>query len=525
MAGITAIVDTLPDTDSFLPRYLTVQLLQILAKTIQPIASKENPAISQQAKDFIAGIKKPDLFNPLTYSIFWRDMPEQALDKYTDPLDKLDQYSHSPLTMALTIEDFVLAAKLIDKGANVFLEDKLVLEIALISMMQRNPNTLEQILAGTAPDDRLWIKEYLDYLHGYVIGKPKGRITKKRDIINPPVRHFGQVLDTLVYFNGTPSYYGFLSPSLSILTAHLRIYTKEITDQALLTLFKPIADAFEFFRTTSKLHGNLPTATNAAEELTKQINYNLASKNNNLTILAGGWAGNAIAIAFINKYLVLSNLGTGGGPQHGTKIFALKNSGTIAAADIDSFIRGLGNASAPQDILAILGDLVESKALFTINQPLNPIDNCIFVNPRAIVQGILLVLDCCQKNGSASTEQLTSLAPRAADLYKGYLNSLYMHSTEDLARFMRNHELLQNKRVECCSLALEYINQHYKDPDALKRCIDLKNALEFVGLKDYYIQNIHPDAKAAIQKVVIREQELTALQVIELEYAMLAKQQ
>ena len=74
-------------------------------------------------------------------------------------------------------------------------------------------------------------------------------------------------------------------------------------------------------------------------------------------------------------------------------------------------------------------------------------------------------------------------------------------------------------------LTLEYINQHYSEPEALQRCIQLKNALEFVGLKDYYNLNVLPEAKEAIQRVIIEEQEITAIRVIELEYEMLAKQQ
>lgn len=92
-----------------------------------------------------------------------------------------------------------------------------------------------------------------------------------------------------------------------------------------------------------------------------------------------------------------------------------------------------------------------------------------------------------------------------------------MHFTNELTRFMRNNELLQNKRIECCSLAIDYINQHYDDPAALERCIELKNALEFVGLKNFYINNISPDAKAAILNIMIQEQEATAIQVIEQE--------
>ena len=86
---------------------------------------------------------------------------------------------------------------------------------------------------------------------------------------------------------------------------------------------------------------------------------------------------------------------------------------------------------------------------------------------------------------------------------------------------MRNHDLLQNKRIECCSLAIDYINQHYKDENSLSRCITLKNALEFVGLKNYYINNVTAEAQQAIRNLIIQEQEAIAIMVIEQEAAMI----
>jgi hypothetical protein len=524
MAGLTAEADTLPDNDSFLPRYLTVQLLTILANTVQKSASLENLNISPRGKEFIDAQKKLELFTPLTYKIFWRENPFELLENYTESLDALDKYSHSALTIALANEDFILANALIEKGANVFLEDKLVLEIALTSIIQRDDAVIDKIMAGTPKDDANWIREYLDYLHGFVIGKPTGKPAKYRDVFNPPIRHFGQVLDTMVYFNGTPSHYGFVGPSLELLNAHLQTYTKELQDANAIELFKMIASTFDFTQKTCKFQGNLPT-NNAAETLTTQILTNLDKNNKDIIFLPGGWAGSSVAIAFINNILIFTNLGIGGDPAQGTKIFAITNKTAITPKTMNTFLRGLGNATSPIEVLALIGEIVDAKPLFTLNQSLTPIDNCIFVNPRAIIQGMLLVLDANQKHGSATAENLPPLADKINELYKAYVNSLYKHSTADLAKFMRNQELLQNKRIECCSLALEYINQHYDNHEALKRCIELKNALEYVGLKDYYNANILPEAKAAIKKVMIREQEITAIKVIELEYAMLGKQQ
>lgn len=523
MGTLKAVADTLPDNDRFLPRYLTVQLLEILGKTYTTTQTS-NTEYNAAAQAFIKAHQDSELFNQLTYSIFWRENAAQVLQDYTQPLDELDQYGRSALTVALANEDFVLANQIIEKGANVFLEDKLVLEIALISMMQRDSTTVSKILAQ-APKDANWAKDYLEYLNSYAMAtdKAESKPRKYREVLNPIIRHFGQVLDTMVYFNGTPSHYGFISPSLDVLTKHLKEYVAELKTSNEKNMFSQISDAFDFSQRISKFHGNLP-ATNAAEAIVQQIQTNISKNNKDVVIVFGGWAGNSVVIAFVNQYLILSNLGMGGDPQRGTTVYSIKNKDSINTTAIATFMCGLGDASDPKSVLAVIADIVDPNPLVSINQFLTPIDNCIFVNPRAVIQGILLVLQAFQKNTSINKENLAELSPTVANMYQAYVNSLYQHSTDDLAAFMRNHKLLQNKRIECCSLALEYINQHYNEPESIRRCIDLKNALEFVGLRDYYNLHITAEAKAAIQENMIHEQEATAIKVIEQEYALQAKQ-
>jgi hypothetical protein len=524
MAETMAVLDILPDNDSFLPRYQIVQLLAVLATT--PLNEPEPQSkLSEQAEKFIAGFKSHELFTPLTYSIFWRENIKEAVVDNKISLDTTDKYNRAPLTLALANEDFVLANELVQKGATLLLEDKLVLEIALTSMIQRDEIVIEKILAATADADINWVADYLDYLQSYVSGIPDIKQMKYHEVLNPPFRHFGQVLDTLSYFNGLPSHYGFLSPSITNLTTHLKNYSKEIVNAATQGLFSTIANAYVFSYQHCKFHGNLPTVPDAAKLLAAQINSNISNKSLNVVVVFGGWAGNSVTIAFINNILVFSNLGTGGNPNAGTKIFTISNPAAITEHFIDSFMRGLGNASSPTFILSQLAEIVDEKPLYTLPQSLNPIDNCIYVNPRAIIQGILLVLSAFTKSNPLTADSLAAVATAVSDMYKDYVDSLYKHSAVSLARFMRNHELLQNKRIECCSLAIDYINQHYKDENALPRCIELKNALEFVGLKSYYINKVEPEAQQAIRNLIIHEQEATAIKVIEQEFNMAAGQQ
>lgn len=518
------VINSVPDNDSFLPRYLTVRLINTLAKTL---ATPNNPTntYSESGAKLVAECKKLTLFTPLTYSIFWRENADEVLDKYTEPVNALDGYNRSALTIALASENFNLASKLIAKGATVYLEDKVVLEIALTSIIQRDPSVIAKI-AGTAnEDDKTWIGPYLDYLNAYINnGNPSNKLGNFRDVINPTIRHFGQILDTLVYFNGTPSHYGFISPSITVLNEHLQQYVKQLSNPEELALFTNVAKAFDLCEDTCQFNGNLPLNPKAGEVFSAKIKSNIKINSKDVTMVVGGWAGNSIAIAFINNILIVSNLGTGGDPQQGTKIYSITNPEAITEQTLHNFICGLGNASAPADIIAIIGNMINTTPLFTIDQPLNPIDNCIYVNPRAIIQGILLVISAYKKQETISADMLKSLATKAAETYGFYLDDLYKSSAEDLSIFMRNHELLRNRRIECCSLALEYINQHHSDPTAIARCIELKNALEFVGLKDYYNANVTPEAKLKIQAEIIKEQELTAMQVIEKEAEMLKQQ-
>lgn len=505
---LSAQVNDAPDNDSFLPRQLTVQLLAILARALPRVQG------AAQSTKFVENFRNKSLFTPLTYAIFWREDTITAIDKFPDALDTIDKYNRAPLLNALANEDFVTAKKLLDQGAKIFLEDKLILEITLFSIIQRDPQAAGKILAAATAAEKSWISEYLDYLHSYAVSEPSK--TSPRDLIDPPLRHFGQILETQAYFNGMPSYYGFLSPALQILREHLTQYNA--TD-----LFALIAKAFAVSIDTGKYHGNLPQNAAAAEELHKKIQDNIVQPHNEPAVLFGGWAGNAVALAFINKTLILSNLGTASDLVHGTNIYEIKNPMAITPEFIRQFIQGLGYAADPGIILKSIGEIVDPTPIFQIKQELKPIDNCIFVNPRLIIEGLLLVLSAYKAHNTATAKNLPPLLNNVSIMYQEYLDSLYKVTTAELAQFMRNNELLPNQRLEGCDLALEYINQHFQEPAAVARCIELKDALEFVGLKDYYQRQISSGAQKAIQNQMISEQENAAVTVIDQEYELFGK--
>lgn len=504
--SLISVINDLPDNDSFLPRYLTIKLLDILAKSF-PTANDDVPM-----NDFTNSFKHPEYFNPLTSSVFWNEDYYSALNENMEIIDDVDQYNRAPLIMSLAKEDFAFAVELVEKGANIYLEDKLILEIALLSILQRDPENLNRILENCTEDDLVWIGDYVAYLYSYAQGE--ARTSTERDVINPPLRHFGQVLDTLVYFDGLPSYYGFLSPSLEILLQHLSTFAEE---DILGSIYRSFALTFS----TCNFHGNYPRSENAAAQLQEIIQQNITSSSVEPTILVGGWAGNALTIAFINNYLIFSNLGNAGDLEYGTYIYKINNPQEISVDFVDYFINGLAAAADPRIILNYISNFVDHNPIYKVEQSSLAIDNCIYVNPRIIIESLMLVLKTYKKHGGISQETLDEIRPGVAISYKEFIDSLYRSSTENLATFMRSNDLLRNKRLECCSLALEYINQHYQDPNALPRCIELKNALEYVGLQDYYLQDISDEARHAIQDQIIHDQELAAVEVIQQEQLML----
>ncbi len=503
---LVSVVNDLPDNDSFLPRYLTVQLLEILAKTF-PTSIEEIPENA-----FFNDFKHPEFFNPVTSSIFWNQDYQSTLADNMELIDDVDQYNRAPLIMSLAKEDFSFANELLEKGANMYLEDKLILEIALLSILQRDPDNLSRILENCTEDELVWIGDYLAYLYTYAQGEARG--PEDRDVINPPLRHFGQILDTLVYFNGLPSYYGFLSPSLDIMLQHLASFAE---DDILGGIYRGLSQTY----TACNFHGNYPRAENAAAQLHQVIQNNIAMSSDDPVILIGGWAGNAVAIAFINNTMLLSNLGSGGDLNYGTYVYSVNNPEAITVDFVSDFIHGLSAAADPSKIFTHISNFVNHQPIYKIEQSTIAIDNCIYVNPRIIIEGLMLVIKCHKKHGGISAENLDALRPQIAIDYKEFIDALYKSSTENLAVFMRSNDLLRNKRLECCSLALEYINQHYKDDNAISRCIELKNALEYVGLQDYYMREINEEAQHTIQNYIIHEQELAAIEVIQREQSQL----
>lgn len=520
----SAEVSSVPEHDTFLPNYISAHLIEVLAKTMPQKTSDSNANLSATASKFIESRKNLRLFTPLTHSIFWNENPINFMDSYTGSLDEVDKYGRSALTLALANENFVLADKLIKKNAIIYLEDKIVLEIALASILQRDPKSAQTILSAFDSDtDKAWAKEYLDYLNAY-INQGSTKVRAFRDLLNPTVRHFGQILDTLVYFNGTPSHYGFISPSLAVLTSHLQKYASSTSNSDEQEMFNKIARAYDSTARNCNFHGNLPGNKQCAETIANHIKSNIKLTNKDVTVVFGGWAGNSVALAFINNYVIFTNLGIGGDPDQGSQIYTIANADAITSESIYTFICGLCDAAPAQAILALIGDVLEPNPIFTLKQPLNPIDNCIFVNPRAIIQAIVLVLSALKKDNTLTPTNLGTCEAKAQATYNAYVNDLYQHFTNDLAQFMRNPELVKNRRIECCFLALEYINQHYLEQDALPRCVELKNALEFVGLKEYYNANVSSEARAKIQSFIISTQEKDAILVIEKETKLIANQ-
>lgn len=518
MGGFDITINLQQEGKRFLPRYLAIQLIELIANTV-PTEDNAEDKQSKKAKSFIKKYKElsEGLFTDITSKIFWREPITELAEYDILILNDPDKYMSTPLNIALANEDFALAHNLIQAGAELYLDDKVVLEITLFNMLQRNPDLLSQIISNTTEDNREWVNEYLEFLSEYLNNAPSNESIMFRDVFSPPIRIFGQVLETPTYFDGTPSYYGFLGPSLDILSKHLTYHTNDLSGTPeLQEVFKSISDSYNQLFSKANYFANLPKNNGIAEFLLKRYH------ENQVVLILGGWAGNAVTLALYKKYLIMTNLGPGGDPNAGTKIYNIEDPEAINLESLTVFTSGLVGGISPELYLSYVAEIVSPTPAHLIEQSLTPIDNCIFANPRAIIQGMLQVL--LAEKYELPQKEISSLDQEVKQFYKNYTNSLHLYSSADLVSFMRNNLMLRHNRIECCSLALEYINTHCdpEDDSSVALCIHLRNALEFVGLGAYFNHHTSPEIKAAMQRITISEQERTAVDVIHKEQQSLA---
>lgn len=518
MAGISCTVEQLPDNDAFLSRDHTRKLLEILAAAI-PVSNSLRPDDATHTDStLLKHFKETAVFNELTGSIFWRHNVMQNLEKNIELLNTPDQYMRSALNIAISNEDFTLSTMLVNKGAILMLADKLVLEITLTSILQRDSNAFDRIISYAPSEHAAWVTKYLSYIKDHAQQSDAQLLRKLRDLFAPPIRHFGQILDTLAIFDGVPSYYGYIAPSLNAIIDNLNKFVSELPDDnETKQIFTTISDGMKECAESCKFIGNIATNENCSTRLQTKISRNINSLEHQLVMLCGGFAGNCVNIAYVDRYLIYTNYGIGGNPNSGIQIYEIEHPENITVERINRFINGLGYAQDPNAIIADLETIINPTPIYILQGSVPPNDNCILLNSRACIQGIILLLHSIYNNKPITADGLKESEPMCQELYQQFVLTMKKNTSSELVEFIRNPELFRNNRLQCCSLAVRYINQHFEDKNSVATCIELKNALEFVGLKDYLYSNLHPEAYKNILEYTIRQQELTALQVISLE--------
>ena len=516
--------------DKFIPVHCIPELLKI-AGTMKHF--NEKSALSPQndlAEKFMqASHKNQDLFNPLTRAIFWNIDVKQSIQENTQLINSVDNYHHTPLNLAIANEDFKTAASLIEQGAKITLEDKTLLEISFTSLIQRDKSFIANMLKQVSPENSFWIGGYLQFLNEHITGDKSDATKKFRDIFDPPIKHFGMPLHLNAHVDGILSLYGFLSPTLEMIKAHLHIYIEYAQqEQDIQDIFCKILSGFDKSIQCCRYVANIPLRDNASQKLAERFAKNYKEQNSEITYIPSGWAGNSICISLIDDKLIYTNLGIGGDPEYASKIFKIKNPNNIDANLINTLLSGLGNAYLPQYILSILSSIVEPTPIYAISQNLRPLDNCTFSSPCYHIEAVLLMLLCnknaltlpIKKNKELEHKQLLT---KKNNVFKDYIAKLHNHTINTLITSIKNTKLSRQYRQECCLIALSYINQHNMNNSYsnINLNIELKNALEYAGLGSLYNYYAAEHSKENILEEIIKSQELTAVHTLKQEKELL----
>jgi hypothetical protein len=452
----------------YVSQELFVELIHVFAKTdlIKKIV------LDQDEQKFLHDFHKhEESFNALTKAIFWdNNLTNELIDAHKDLIDAVDQYGNYPLKIAILLEKYHYALMLLNHEAKIYIEDKIILEINIVNMLQRGDYLFQSVLPHISEENFHEAQVYFSYLIVNLGGTKTIYNFYYRDVINPPIREFGQQLDTISYYHETPSYYGFYGSSLVTMSDHLIHYAKASNNDVM----RKIAKAFVNTQNICKIKANYPFKYHYAENLLEVIQSAVNSKNE-VALIPGGWPGTAVTLAIVGNNLIFANLGVLAQKVNENDaallILPIRNIDNINIEFIEQWVTGLACGNEPAKIIASIGKIADYQAPSEVVLPVSPIDNCICVNTKATILGMIYLL--VDKN-----------LEMAKMLFKEYQNSLHDFTVNKMIEQLRNPMIFMDHKYECCTLAISYINSNYRseDEEVIKRIVNLYGALQYIGL-------------------------------------------
>jgi hypothetical protein len=485
----------------YVSELLFKELINVFAQNLP----KKQYQLSEVEQNFLNFFKsKHDKFNVLTKAIFWdNNLSVELIAANAEFVNQYDKYLNYPLKLSIILEKYQYAQLLLANGAKIFIEDKIVLEINIINMLQRGESLMQSILPHISASNADEARQYIYYLMSSLKGIKSLYNFYYRDVMNPPIREFGQQLETISFYQETPSYYGLFGSSFVNISDHLVYFARHSNNK----IIKKIAKIFVATQNICNIIGNYPVKDGYASNVLENV-LNAYHSKDEVALIPGGWPGTSIALAVIGSELVFANLGT---LSEGTQdnhakilIFPINDIAKLDADFIEQWVTGLASGVEPAKIIASLGCFSSYDANSQLELPASPIDNCVCSNTQAAIMGIIYLL---------SGKELAA----AQELFQQYQNSLHDFTVKKMIEQLRNPAIFLDHKYECCTMAIAYINSNYrsKDHDVLNRLVILHSALQYIGLDKELPSLLYSKALFAIHEYIRQTNKQLARDVVD----------
>lgn|GEM_PF-4248666 len=498
------------EIDHLINSNLAIAIIKILAEILPDPYLQLPTQLNEFAQNYPRHEK---LFSPVTYAIYWNSPNfTQILADNQKYLEHVDGYTNTPLNLALQLERFTIADNLIEAGAKLFFEDRVMLEIAILNIYMRDFELINKIMKNL---DNFFIIEFikfLDLVESSINNKKAAYKFAYRDLINAPINRFGNAINAVIFHAGTSSLHGYISTSVIITSSLLLNFVKQNT--SFNQSFKDIAKGLTKSQKIFEFNANLPTNENSSEKIYHLIQEN-SYKENQVVFLLGGWAGAGVSLVLVGKKLIYTHLGTAADRTQemdvAINIYTLTASefAKITPEFIKSWSQGLSHGKAPMLAWHQLSQIL-SQTCQKIYMRMVPIDNAIYANLNASIFAALFLLN----------QEDIAKAKEAMQNFKEYCIDA---SIEEIIKQLKNPKVLRDYKIECANAAVSYINLNYfhATPQILLRCTKLAYTLEYLGLQPLMQLTLDPTAVQQINNFIQQTQNKEAVEVIYKQYQQL----
>ncbi|KTD21132.1 Dot/Icm T4SS effector AnkD/LegA15 [Legionella londiniensis] len=349
-----------------------------------------------------------------------------------------NEYGQSPLVYAFQNQNFSLAKKLMDYGAEAGPIERAAFEISLDSKAAKEAGFSDLISKEAKKEELHTVKKY-----GLVLG----------------IKMTSQ--------DGTHSQFGHIQPTYQLMTNSVSDFAK---NQPSNQNFKAIADAYQFSNKACAFSSSTSQRVPAAgEELAKRI------QEGKITTIPISCKGHAMGMSVVpdgpgskSGYLVYTNRGVGSKLTGcGTQIYRIDDLSQVNPDFINKAINGHHNGSSYTAQMELIKEVAGNKEpVHSFKQSPQKCDNCTIANTRSNIHGILLCQQAIAKKGFDKLEQQDFDAVKKD--YKQFTSHMRESHVKQLAS-----DLSKNPNdPDLKNLAKEFLKQHPNAKPSLKEPLE-----------------------------------------------------